>query len=44
MSKKYNPDEQVALGAAELAGMISRGEEIKFQDVTSLAYGIEAYD
>ena len=39
-----NPDEDVALGAAMLGGMLARGEQLTFQDVTSLAFGVEAWD
>ena len=44
INKSYNPEEQVARGAAVLGGMIARGEDLKFQDVTSLAYGVESHE
>ena len=44
LNYSQNPDEAVALGAAILGKMIARGEEIMFKDVTSLAFGVEAYD
>ena len=39
-----NPDQAVAEGAAILARMLMDGEELKFQDVTSLSIGIEVWD
>ena len=44
LGKHGNPDEDVARGAAILGKMIASGERLKFNDITSLAYGVEVLD